>query len=60
MAGYIDVCSDWDLLDMVEGLRHPSTLEKEMAKRFRRLLEQERQRKFETQDIHHNERKHDD
>ena len=47
MPGYMETCSDWDLLDMVEGLRYPSTLEREMAKRFRRLLEEERKHQFE-------------
>ena len=47
MSRYMETCSDWDLLDMVEGLRYPSTLEREMAKRFRRLLEEERKHQFE-------------
>lgn len=38
--------SDWDLLDMVEGLRYPSTLERELAKRFRQRLEAEREKNF--------------
>lgn len=47
MSRYMETCSDWDLLDMVEGLRYPSTLERELAKRFRRLLEEKRKRQFE-------------
>lgn len=47
MSRYMETCSDWDLLDMVEGLRYPSTLERELAKRFRRLLEEKRKHQFE-------------
>lgn len=46
MAGYLTKLSDWDLLDMAEGVRYPTTLEKEMAVRLRRLLEAERERVF--------------
>lgn len=45
---FIKVCSDWELLDMVEGLRHQTTLEQEMAKRFRLRLEAERKARFEA------------
>ncbi len=44
---FIKVCSDWELLDMAEGLQFPTTLEQELAKRFRlRLEEEERDAKY--------------
>lgn len=46
MAGYLTKLSDWELLDMLEGLRYPTSLEKETAKRLRRLLEAEREHIF--------------
>ena len=46
MPGYLKTLSDWDLLDIAEGLRRPTTLEEEMAIRLRRLLESEREQIF--------------
>lgn len=57
MSRYTETCSDWDLLDMVEGLRYPSTLEREMAKRFRRLLEEKR--KHQSEPTQEEQPKHD-
>lgn len=49
MPSFLSKLSDWDILDMAEGLRYPSSLEKEMAVRLRRLLEAEREKIFNQQ-----------
>lgn len=50
----ISTLKDWELLDMAEGLRYPTTLERELAKRLRQLLEEKR--KIET--THEEQPKH--
>lgn len=40
--GNMRTLNDWDLLDMAEGLQQPTTIEREMTKRFRQRLEVER------------------
>lgn len=49
MPGYLTKLSDWDLLDVAEGLRFPTSIEVELSKRLRQKLEREREQIFNQQ-----------